>query len=113
VTEFSRDGAAPPRRFRPNPGQLGQAAAMRGERTGQSRSSQPRRQSGAASDRTTGRALPALPESEGNNDHLVYALQHAAAQSLGRDIPFGLWAQHNGLFGALAPGKVPADWLEM
>ncbi len=112
MTEFSRDNPPPPQRFRPNPGQLGQAAAMRNGQ-GQRRSNSPSRQPASESGRSTGRALPALPERQGSNDHLVYALQHAAAQGLGRDIPFGLWAQHNGLFAKLAPGQVPADWLEM
>jgi hypothetical protein len=31
---------------------------------------------------------------------------------LGRDLPFGLWAIHNGYFASLAPGKQPIDWFD-
>jgi len=44
--------------------------------------------------------------------HLVYGLMHENIKSLGRDLPFGLWALHNGYFSDLAPGRQPVDWLD-
>ncbi len=35
------------------------------------------------------------------------------AKGLGRDLPFGLWAIHNGYFPELAGAdKVPLDWMD-
>lgn len=45
--------------------------------------------------------------------HLVMGLMHSNAVGLGRDIPFGLWALHNGHFPALArQGMEPIDWMD-
>lgn len=44
--------------------------------------------------------------------HLLYGLMHTNAQELGRNLPFGLWALHNGLFPEIASGARPLDWLD-
>jgi len=44
--------------------------------------------------------------------HLLYGLMHENSQQLGRDLPFGLWAIHNGMLPELAPGRQPVDWLD-
>lgn len=41
------------------------------------------------------------------------ALMHQNSSDLGRDLPFGLWAQHHGYLNKIAgPQAVPYDWLE-
>jgi hypothetical protein len=54
-----------------------------------------------------------MPQQEQNNMHLVMGLMHENAAGLGREMPFGLWALHNGFFPAIAkPGMEPIDWLD-
>jgi hypothetical protein len=112
---FSRDKPDPPTRFRANPGQLGQHAALAGLKGGRQPSPpSPRQQaprSAASGSQRLG--LPQMPQPEGNNMHLVMGLMHQNIAGLGRDLPFGLWALHNGFFPSLAsPGMEPLDWLD-
>lgn len=116
---FSRDNADPPTRFRAGPGQTGQAAAMQairpkaspGPKPGQGRSQERRKGGGESSAGRLG--LPDLEPQQGSNRHLLPALHHANIQDLGRDLPFGLWAVHNGYLPEIAgKGVEPFDWLE-
>lgn len=119
MTEFTRDGSDPPIRFRASRGQSGQAAAMSairprsapGPKPGSSRDQKGQRSSAPAGGQL---GLPGQSEAQpGNNNHLVPALNHANIQGLGRDVPFGLWALHNGLLGEIGgEGIEPYDWLE-
>lgn len=112
---FSRDRPDPPTRFRPSTGQIGQAAGLKGLRKGPGGSApkgaERRQSSGGQAGSRLG--LPDLPQQEGDNRHLIPALHHANIQDLGRDIPFGLWAVHNGYFPEIAgKGMEPFDWIE-
>jgi len=117
VGQFSPDRPDPPTRFRPSTGQIGQAAALKGIRGraggGGTRAGQTERRQGQGGQAGGRLGLPQVPQPEGDNRHLVPALHHANIQDLGRDIPFGLWAIHNGYFPELAgKGREPFDWVE-
>lgn len=116
MSEFSRDSPGPQPRFRPGPGQTGEHAALQALRP----PPQHRQQAhGARQARGGGGQRQSSPlgmgqrqEQEPDNSHLLYAAMHENSQQLGRELPFGLWALHNGHFSDLAPGKVPVDWLD-
>jgi hypothetical protein len=114
---FSTDRPDPPTRFRASTGQIGQAAALKGlgrsGSVGGGKSQAERRKGGEGSASHSRLGLPQIPQQEGNNRHLIPALHHANIQDLGRDIPFGLWAIHNGYFPEIAgKDRVPFDWIE-
>ena len=115
MNPFSRDQPGPAPRFRPGPGQLGEHAALQGTRApGQPRKPARRQSRSGASQGRQGAPLGMgqRPERQTDNTHLLFGAMHANIQSLGRDLPFGLWALHNGYFSDLAPGKQPVDWLD-
>lgn len=119
MTQFSVDHGAPPARFKPGPGQIGQAAAMKAHRGG----GKPpgggkvsgKGGGGSGSDHSLG--LPGAPapgpeaSPPADNRHLMILAQHQNMKQLGRDIPFGIWATNTGLFRQLGmqPGQQPFD----
>jgi hypothetical protein len=119
TSPFSRDQPGPAPRFRPGPGQVGEHAALQATRAAQRHPAQPggrqRQQRAERQQRPSGASLgmgTPQPEQPPDQSHLFYGLLHANIQGLGRDVPFGLWALHNGYFPELAPGKTPFDWIE-
>lgn len=114
TTPFSRDQPGPRPRFRPGPGQLGEHAATQSlkpppaRQRGQGRQARQPRQSRQGAPLGMGRPQ----ERETDNSHLLYGAMHHNIQSLGRELPFGLWAIQNGYFADLAPGKEMVDWLD-
>jgi hypothetical protein len=113
MNPFSRDSPGPAPRFRPGPGQTGEHAALQGLRPpAQHRPSSGRRQRAAQVHQGAPLGMGRPPEQETDNTHLMYGAMHQNAQALGRDLPFGLWALHNGYFPDMAPGKTPVDWLD-
>lgn len=117
MPEFSSDQPGPAARFKPGPGQLGEHAALQGTRSpggGRAHPASPRQRQahGGGQVRQAGREHSQGQAQEQDQRHLVYGLMHLNAQRLGRDVPFGLWALHNGYFGELAPGHQPVDWLD-
>ena len=115
MNPFSKDQPGPPPRFRPGPGQLGEHAALQGAKA-PSHPGRSRRRQGRTGTSGGHQGAPLgmgqRPERETDNTHLLYAALHANIQGLGRDLPFGLWALHNGYFPDLAPGQQPVDWLD-
>ena len=114
---FSSDKKSPPVRFRPGQGQLGQAAAMKLQQPGQGRGGGGSRSRGGqqpSAHHAGSLGLPEAPQAPpGDNSHLSFAAAHHNIQSLGRDIPFGVWAVQTGNFAKIAPqGMEPFDWLE-
>ena len=115
MAQFTPDRPDPPTRFRPSTGQIGQAAALRASRKGPGGSAPRGERRGSASQQgaSSRLGLPQLAQPQGDNRHLLPALHHANIQDLGRDIPFGLWAVHNGYFPEIAgKDRVPFDWIE-
>lgn len=118
--EFSRDQPGPSARFRPGPGQLGEHAALQTAKPaaggGGGRHSQrgAHRRTSDQSGRSgsLGLGLTQRPQETPDQRHLLYGLAHTNAKGLGRDLPFGLWAYHNGLYSELAPGKKFPDWMD-
>lgn len=109
---FSRDNPGPRPRFRPGPGQLGEHAALQVGRPSRQATPTPRRTRQRDVPRANGLGLPAPPEQKVDDGHLLYGLRHLNSVGLGRDLPFGLWALHNGHFPELAKGQQPFDWLD-
>lgn len=115
MTSFSRDQPGPGPRFRPGPGQLGEHAALNaGKSSGSSAAPSRKRRQGQGQNQQQGSSLglPQRQEAPPDQTHLIYGLRFNNAQGLGRDLPFGLWALHNGYFSALAQGMAPVDWTD-
>jgi hypothetical protein len=96
ATNFSEGGPSPaPKQFRAGPGQIGEAAALRQPRQ---RDAAAKRTGGSGARRERIGAPPVTPPQEAPTDsgHLMIAIEHEAAKTLGRDLPLPLWRQHNG-----------------
>jgi hypothetical protein len=104
----------PPKQFKPNPGQAGQAAALHrppGRPPSGKPSSEKPSKSDGKSDNGAKLGVPAPPpEPPPDLRHLELGLHHHNAVGLGRDQPIGIWLLRNGLLANIGkPGMQAYD----
>lgn len=120
ATQFSPEHGQPPRRFRPGPGQIGQAAGLAAGKQRAGQGQVERRKPGGRAGAQAKLGMPEKPQPQadagpppGDYRHLLALAQHANMRDLGREVPFGVWAILNGIHRQLfQPGQWPADILE-
>lgn len=104
----------PPKQFKPNPGQAGQAAALH-RPPGRPPSGKPDKQAGSSgkSDKRSAAKLgmpESPPEPPADLRHLNVGLHHHNAVGLGRNMPIGNWILRNGLLQLVGkPGAQAYD----